>query len=318
MKPNTQRTLYVLLVFLIMSSLACMGTSILNDPEVREVLGDPIIKRPTLTSIYDLTDEREAEYQPYLGTSQTESIAVEKIPGITNCPPADVDLSPNAEVKYEIEGNILTATDAMGSRDYQYNGPTSNRFTRQLPDGSGEVISFDTINGINVANLRRYLHEGDQDSLCYDQYSQFSTGTEELLESVADAILIEQCLATPNMYQLEFTNISDEYSNESKTVCMGDFVIENLSSDQLYIKYYHISDDGSNHHEEWYSIGLAPGEIQEDGMGSQKWTDGRSTLDTFTNLIAVRSAIAGCATLIADENISKWSEYFVPLNDPCR
>ena len=165
MKPNTQRTLYVFLVFLIMSSLACMGTSILNDPEVREVLGDPIIKRPTPTSIYDLTDEREAEYQPYLGTSQTESIAVEKIPGITNCPPADVDLSPNAEVKYEIEGNILTATDAMGSRDYQYNGPTSNHFSRQLPDGSGEVISFDTINGINVANLRRYLHEGDQDSL---------------------------------------------------------------------------------------------------------------------------------------------------------
>jgi len=315
MNPSTQRTLYALLGLLITSSLACVGTSILNDTEV---MGDPIINRPTATSIYDLTDEREAEFQPYLGTSQLESVTAEHIPGITNCPPADVDLSPDVEVKYEIEGNILTATDAMGSRDYQYNGPTSKQFYRELPDGSLETISFETIAGTKVVNLRRYLHDGDLDSLCYDQYSQFSTATEELLVSVADAILIEQCLATPNIYQAEFTNISDEYSNESKKVCQGDFVIENLSSDQLYIKYYHISDDGSNHHEEWYSIVLAPGEIQEDRMGSQKWTDGTSTLDTFTNLIAVRSSIADCATLIADENISKWSEYFVPLNDPCR
>jgi len=305
MNPNTKRTLYVLLVFLIMSSLACLGTSILTD--VRELMGDPIIKRPTPTSFYDLTDEREAEFQSYLGTSQPESITVVHIPGITNCPPTDVDLSPNAEVKYEIEGNILTATDAMGSRDYEYTGPEKNRFGRQLLDGYAELISFDTINGIKVANLSRYLNFNDVDSLCYDQYSQLSTGTEELLEIVVDAVLIEQCLATPNMYQIEFTNISDEYSNESKTVCLGDFVIKNLSSDQLYIKYYHIFDDSPNHHENWYSIILEPGEIQEEGIESQKWTDGSSTLSTFTKL-----------NLITDDNISIWDEYAIPLNDPCR
>jgi len=63
---------------------------------------------------------------------------------------------------------------------------------------------------------------------------------------------------------------------------------------------------------------LEPGEIQEEGIESQKWTDGSSTLSTFSKLIAVRNSITGCGALIADENISKMGEYFVPLNDPCR
>ncbi len=225
---NTNRTTTVLLSFSlqIFSSLACL-VDYINSPEAREQLGNPIVELPTATSIYDLTDEKEAEYQVYMGTSQTELITIEDVPYKEDCPPNDVDLSPNAVVTYEIQEDTLNMTDAMGSKVYEYSPHLGDRFWRDLPDGSIKSISFDTINGVRISNLRRYRSGGDKidpESLCYDQYTQLNTGTEDLNDDLSNAALINQCLTSPDMYQVDFTNINDDYSNESKKVCQGDFI----------------------------------------------------------------------------------------------
>jgi len=130
---------------------------------------------------------------------------------------------------------------------------------------------------------------------------------------------VEQCLASPDMYKVEFANINDDFSNESKKVCQGDFIITNQSLETLSLRYYNISDNGAMHNEGWTYLysSVESWKSTERYFGSQKWTDGKSTIDTFTKLIVVRSS-AECNNLISDENIAIWEEYTIPLIDPCR
>lgn len=317
MNPNTQRNSYLLVVFIVMLaiSLACNINSLIGQAD------------PDLQLEGELTNQEKTDLQPFLGTFQSEIINVGYFPG-EYCPDTLQMVPSEGKFTHEISGDTLIITSYGLPTNYTYN-PDIGAFCREefsdLKIGKDEFnteildcVSFQTYNGVKTSNHRRYYDVDGTPTLCFDQRSLLQGEARDQTGPGSDSSLVGECLATPNMYQVEFINISDEHSNETKKVCLGDFMIKNLSSDQLYIKYYHISDDASNHHEEWYSIVLEPGEIQKDGIGSQKWTDGKSTLDTFTNFIAVRSSIDDCATLIADENISKLSEYFVPLNDPCR
>jgi len=251
------------------------------------------------------------------------------------CPDTLDFASHEGEVTHEISGDTLIITRYGFPTNYTY-APDMGAFCREefseliidKDEFNTEIldcVSFQNRHGIKTSNHRRYYDVNGTPTLCFDR--RYELQSREQTGPESDSALIVQCIASPNMYQVEFTNISDEFSNESKTVCLGDFIIHNLSSEILSLRYYNISDNGAMHSEGWTHektdettsgyISIEPGEKTERDFGSQKWTDGTSTIDTFTKIIVVRSSIE-CTNWISDENIDIWGEYAVPLNDPCR
>lgn len=321
MNLNTQRTFYVLLVFLIMSSLACL-IDLVNSQGARDLLGDPIVNLPTATSIYDLTDEKEAEFQDFMGTSQTELLSVEPVPYYKDCPPDDVVLSPNAEVKYEIQEDTLTVTDALGSRKYDYSPHVGDRFWRDLPDGFVESISFDTINGVRVSNLRRYRSGGDildPESLCYDQYTRLNAAIEDQSVAGVDSTLVEQCIASPDIYKIEFTNNrTDVAHDDSWQSCKADYSLSNFSAERLIFLTKHVLDGSSDgYSEKWLYFPVDPDDTHVAGSTlNLTYVDSPPGISTYSEVIIFFYS-EQCANLFNDETISLWSKFTIPLADPC-
>ena len=327
MLPTTHRNTPVLLIItvLIAASLAC---------NVLEMVADAEIELSTVdlpdTSAYGADNgEKEPDHQAYMGTSQIENISVEPIEAGEDCPPENVDFNAGGVVHHKMNGDTLIATDKSGSREYSYD-PLTDAFCREVPTQMiinqdvvetkvTECASFHTANGTKVFNLRRYYLRNDVNILCYDQHNRMNNEAGGLSAPETELTLVEQCLASPKMYEVEFANINHDFSNESKEVCQGDFIIQNLSSETLSLRYYNISDNGAMRSEGWthVNIGLEPGKSTERYFGTQKWTDGSSTIDTITELIVVLSSM-DCTNLLRDKNIALWGEHAIPLDDPCR
>jgi len=140
---------------------------------------------------------------------------------------------------------------------------------------------------------------------------------EQLPES---GLSFEDCFATPDMYKIEFTNVNDDGSNQSKTVCQGDFVMTNTSDMSLSFKYYIYSSDGTKiKKDEWlpHALSLEPGGSYQLYFGHQTWTDGNSTHDTYPMAMVFINR-AECSPVVAYENIvNEFREYVVFLDDPC-
>jgi len=324
---SSQRNTKILLFIaaLIAVSIACDAREMVADSDI-EV---STVNRPDTTTNEDSNGEEEPELQAYLGTSQIEQISVEPPDGNEDCPPEDLNLSPGGVVNHETNGDKLISTDDTGSKEYSYDKfmdafcrevPTKMIIDQEIVDTQiTECASFHTINGVKEYHLKRYYFRSDVNVLCFDQHNTIKKTNENLSERGTESTLVEQCLASPDMYKVEFTNVNHDHSNKSKEVCQGDFIIQNLSSETLCFRIQKISDSGAMRTEGWTYLHncIEPGERIEDYFGTQKWTDGRSTLDTFTKIIFVHNSME-CTNLITDDNLSTWGEHVVPLDDPCR
>ncbi len=321
MTSNSQKPRYLFFVLLVIIalSLACNINSLIGQAD------------PDLQLEGEFTNQEKTDLQPYQGTFQSEIIDVKSFSGEYYCPEPLGTLSHAGEVNHQIDGDILIITRS-GLSSYLTYDPTMDAFCRKgkVPSEMTfdkeiiktyiiDCVSFSTKFGTKISNHRRYYKDNGPPTLCFDQQSQIIADGSDQGETGSDSSLIGQCIASPNMYQVEFANVNDDYSNETKKVCRGDFIIRNISSENISLRYYNIYDDGAKHIEGWtyLHILLGPGEITESSFGSQKWTDGSSTIDAFTELIVVHSFVE-CTNLIRDENISIWGESTVPLNDPCR
>ena len=314
MNPNTQRNSYILLVLIVFFaiSLACNINSLIGQADTDLQLEG------------ELTNQESTDLQPYLGTYTSEIIDV-KNPSEPYCPAKSNMFSFDGEVNYDIDGDTLIVKENNIVSSYLPYDPKIKAFCRTSPaelvDGVElavmDCVSFQTISGVKTSNHRRYYDENGTPTLCFDQRTQMLNMPGNPPGSGSDSSLVGSCVVSPDLYLVEFTNINDEYSNESKTVCQGDFIIHNLSTENILLKYYQISDSGAQRHEKWHQTSIDPGVRLEWYFGSQKWTDGRSTLDTFSKLIVMHGT-PECTKLIEDKNISAWEDSAVQLNDPCR
>jgi len=227
MKPNTHRTPYILLIFLLIgTSLACNIGSLPGIGNAERLISGEI---PT---------KKRADLEEYMGTSETDSVSINKLDEEI-CPPDNPLIKPNGVFNHKINGNTLILTDkAIGlSTHLPYDsvlGAFCRTYTTNMIINQNEVetaitecVSYQTVGGVKVSNLKRYYDTEGSPTICYNQTNEMKNQVADQNEPVSDSSLIGECLVTPNMYQVEFTNISDEYSNESKTVCRGDFVIKN-------------------------------------------------------------------------------------------
>jgi len=294
-------------------SLACNFNSLIG-------LADPGLQLEG-----ELTYQERTDLQPYLGTHTSEIINIEEF-SEGYCPSEHNMFSFNGEVTYAINGDSLIVTENNRvSSNLPYN-PKMKAFCRTSPTGSVDgvelevmdCVSFQNRHGVKTTNHRRYYDENGTPTLCFDQRTQILDLAGEPSESGSDSSLLERCVVSPGMYLVEFTNTSTENSNDSKTVCQGDFIIQNLSAENISLRYYQVYDDGNQYKEEWtyLYISLDPGEKTERDFDIQTWTDGRITINAFSKLIVVRST-PECTNLITDENISIWEEHIVQLKYPC-
>jgi len=320
MFPYCQKNIVILFLIslLIGTSIACIIGSL------------PGIGNPDRLISGEIPTKKREDLQEYMGTSETEGGSTNDLDGEI-CPPVHPLIRPNGLFNHKIDGNTLILTDKdLGlSTHLPYDSVlgafcrtnTTNMIINQkeVEIPITECVSYQTIGGVKVSNFKRYYDINESPKLCYDQTNNMKNQVVDQNEPVSDSSLLGQCLASPDMYLVEFSNVSDEYSNESKEVCQGVFIIHNLSNENISLRYYHIFDDGTKHTEDWtyLHISIEPGEKTERYFGSQKWTDGSSTIDTFTKLIVVRSSLE-CTNLITDDNISILDDNAIPLNDPCR
>jgi hypothetical protein len=147
-----------------------------------------------------------------------------------------------------------------------------------------------------------------------------SEPADETVSDPASEISIEDCVAQPDEYALEFANVSNEHSNETKEVCRGDFYLRNISNRVLHYKLYKYYDNGAMQNIGWlHSCSrLAPEEAFSTYFETQTWTNGDYTVHTFTKLIVFYD-LPDCVNFLVDkENETLWEEFAIPLSDPCR
>lgn len=148
-----------------------------------------------------------------------------------------------------------------------------------------------------------------------------ATPFEELeSESDSDISLMQPCIADLYLYRSEFAKEIDEDLNETKHICSGDLILRNTSNDMLDFKLYEIWDNGAMQQEGWDEdyYRLEPGEEFPLYFETQTWSDGRSTLATYTKIIVFRTS-STCAALLSDEVYKDlWDKIAIPLDDPCR
>ena len=147
-----------------------------------------------------------------------------------------------------------------------------------------------------------------------------SEPADETVSDPVSEISIEDCVAQPDEYALEFANVNNEHSNETKAVCRGDFYLRNMSNRVLHYKLYKYYDNGAIQNIGWlHSCSrLAPEEAFSTYFETQTWTNGNKTVTTFTKLIVFYD-LPDCVNFLVDkENETLWEEFAIPLSDPCR
>ena len=321
-QKNTRAMLIV--VVLVAASLACNIQEMFADADIES----STVALPSDSTEGSLNDEKEAELQAYMGTSQTELISVEPIESQEDCPPEELDLSPDGEVNHEISGDTLITTDDMGSREYTYDA-FLDAFCRDVSTKMiinqdvvetkvTECVSFHTDDGVKVSNLKRYYLKSDVNILCYDQYNTIKNVVGDPSAPETEATLVEHCLAAPDVYTVEFAGVN-RWGNPTTTkqVCDSQFTLRNVSDVNLEFRFYSIRDNGAMHSDGWGGIILGLGETFEDYFGTQTWENGDSTLNTFTKLI-VGPRSQECGNFLLEENEAVWGDYVITLEDPCR
>ena len=165
---------------------------------------------------------------------------------------------------------------------------------------------------------------GEWDSIEHECVRPADANVSDLVdENVSDPaseISIEDCVAQPDEYALEFVNVNNEHSNETKEVCRGDFYLRNISNRVLNYKLYKYYDNGAMQNIGWlHSCSrLALEEAFSTYFETQTWANGDYTVHTFTKLIVFYD-LPGCAGFLVDkENETLWEEFAIPLSDPCR
>lgn len=135
-------------------------------------------------------------------------------------------------------------------------------------------------------------------------------------------ISIEDCVAKPDEYAWEFTNVHNDGSNDTKEVCRGDFFVRNTSDRVLHFKRFKYWDNGAMQDIGWEALcaRLAPGEEFSQIFTTQTYSTGNipETVATFTKLIVFYDLPECVVFLLDEENETLWDEFAIPLLDPCR
>lgn len=136
----------------------------------------------------------------------------------------------------------------------------------------------------------------------------------------AREISLKTCLADPENYSWEFSILENGARNDTKNVCRGDFIIRNLGSRVLYLKWFEYWDNGAMQDIGWMDLyqRLEPGDEFSEIFETQTWTTGEETVNTYQKLLVLYD-IPGCQELLGNQDYqSLWDEYSLPLSDPCR
>jgi len=136
---------------------------------------------------------------------------------------------------------------------------------------------------------------------------------------------IEDCLATPDMYTIEFTGLHKE-NTDTSSLCRSTFTVSNHSNEQLSYKSFLITENtDEGHSEKWLAaFSLQPGEVYKYGSSYKSVSQGASdngmvtlsSIGNYTKIIVFR-AKSECQDLISDENEATWNNYAIELDCPC-
>ena len=132
----------------------------------------------------------------------------------------------------------------------------------------------------------------------------------------SEAILVKQCLVSPDLYKIEFANIHTE-SDDTGQLCRVDYMLSNFSDERLVFKSYYVLDDSGEHSEKWLVFTVNPGDILAAASSFKSTSENFPPyIGTYTKEIVFTHS-PECINVIRDENIATWEEYTLPLDDPC-
>ena len=130
---------------------------------------------------------------------------------------------------------------------------------------------------------------------------------------------VADCLAPPDMYEIEFTNIRTDSFEDQWQSCHADYTLSNFSDARLIYKTNKVLEDTIDGHSEiWVTFNVNPGDTLVAGSSLMfKYTvENTPGVVTYSEVIVFIDS-PECINIISDETIALWSNYTIPLDDPC-